>query len=217
MPAQAPPRPLRFPVLLDQQFWFLGHDIRHAHGNALQRFGFVRWRSPAQGGTSCYVYALTAEAPYEAVVCWGFGAYCGPVHFSALNDTGDRGSRNDEPEHPAAAFPDSSNGQAYRPAGGVLLPRHASSARLTDRPLALPLHQLGQLPRGHVARTGTEQERVHHGIAAVAELFARYEAWAPSVLGQQYRLQTLAELPRHKRKRFDRSADLRAHWESWRQ
>jgi hypothetical protein len=55
MPAQAPPRPLRFPVLLDQQFWFLGHDIRHADGNALQRFGFVRWRSPAQGGTSCYV------------------------------------------------------------------------------------------------------------------------------------------------------------------
>lgn len=217
MPAQAPSRPLRLPVLLDQQFWFLGHDIRHTDGNALQRFGFVRWGSPTPGGTSCYVYALTGNPPLEAVVCWGFGAYCGPVHFPALTSGGGGIAAAPRAESTAEDRPGGSGYASHRLGeGGVLLPRHASSARLTDRPLALPLHQLGQLPRARTARCSSEHERVHRGIAVVAELFARYEAWAPSVLGEHYRLQTLADLPRHKRKRFDCSADLRAHWESWR-
>ncbi|MFY7922390.1 MAG: hypothetical protein ACOVSI_08245, partial [Gemmatimonas sp.] len=69
-------RPVRLATLLDQQLWYIGHDTRHADGNALLRFGFERSRTPA-GGTSCY--RLSAEDPTRQVVCWGFGVYVGPV------------------------------------------------------------------------------------------------------------------------------------------
>lgn len=39
---------------LAQQMVFWGHDVRHADGNALVRFGLVRAPSPGLTGTSCY-------------------------------------------------------------------------------------------------------------------------------------------------------------------
>ena len=65
------PRPLRLTTLVDQQLWYIGHDIRHADGNALARFGFERRRG-ASGGTSCY--RLPSVDPSRQLLCWGFGA-----------------------------------------------------------------------------------------------------------------------------------------------
>ncbi len=192
MPTQAPPRPLRLPVLLDQQFWYLGHDIRHTDGNALQRFGFVRWRSPGEGGTSCYVYALSETPPLEAVVCWGFAAYCGPVHFALPSGTG------------LAA--------ESAPQRGVLFHRHAHAPRMAAAPLTLPVHRLADLPRGHVAGSDDERHAVREAMGKMALVFNRYEQWARSTLGDRYRLDTLAALPRHKQRRFERVPDLSGFW-----
>ncbi|MCA2984579.1 hypothetical protein [Gemmatimonas sp.] len=193
MPAQAPSRPLRLPVLLDQQFWFLGHDIRHTDGNALQRFGFVRWGCTGSSGTSCYVYGLTEQAPLEAIVCWGFAAYCGPVQFA--NAT------------PATTCPP---GGDVSP--GVLLQRHSRSPRVTEVPLALPLHRLSDLPRSGPARTDAQRHAVRRQIVRMAELFSRYERWARGALGDRYRLRTLSQLPRHKQRCFEPVPDLSEQW-----
>lgn len=42
---------------LAQQMVFWGHDVRHADGNALVRFGLQRSPSPGLTGTSCYSMA----------------------------------------------------------------------------------------------------------------------------------------------------------------
>ena len=188
---QPPSKVLRLPVLLDQQFWVLGHDIRHSDGNALQRFGFARWRSADASGTTCYLFE---EPDADPLVCWGFGAYCGPVVRPTAGTQ-------------AALTPS--------PAGttsGVVLQRHASAPRLSTTPVHMPLHRLNDLPRTRSATTAREWELIAQGVLRLAALFARYEHWARGALGQDYRLRTLRELPRHKRRRFDRSPDLSAHW-----
>jgi len=193
---QPPPRALRLPVLLDQQFWFLGHDIRHSGGNALLRFGFVRWRPPSAGGTSCYVLALSDQAPLEAVVCWGFAAYCGPVSFSS--------AQLEPPDSDAAE-------------GGVLVLRHARTPRLIHRPLPLPINRLADLPAAHTAHAVAEEQRLRAHLARLAEVFSRYEQWARGALGDAYRLSTLSALPRHKQRRFEPQPDLSEQWTRWQQ
>lgn len=192
MPPQAPQRPLRLPVLLDQQFWFLGHDIRHAAGNALERFGFTRWRHPQGVGTSCYVLP---QAPGQALVCWGFAAYLGAVRFPDADPAGGDG----EPVGPA----------------GILVQRHAMTPRVVRTPPCVPVHRLTDLPRTRAPQSGRDWEAVHAGLPTLATLFACYEQWAQRALGASYRLETLRTLPRHKRRKFDVVPDLSAHWGRW--
>lgn len=85
MPTQPLPA-VRLATLLDQQLWFIGHDIRHADGNALVRYGFERIRSDA-GGTTCY--RLAGAAAGRDLVCWGFGVFVGPG--TAASGTGRHG------------------------------------------------------------------------------------------------------------------------------
>ncbi len=62
-------------ILLDQQMWYWGQDIRRPEGNALVRYGFTRWRPPAQWPSSS-AYVLAPE-PGRQVVLWGFGFFYG--------------------------------------------------------------------------------------------------------------------------------------------
>jgi hypothetical protein len=187
---QAPGRPLRLPVLLDQQFWFLGHDIRHISGNGLERYGFRRYRAIDGAGTSCYVLP---EAPGTALVCWGFAAYLGAVAAAPAGD-----------------------GAVTGPAG-VLVQRHSVTPRLVCTPPALPLHRMADLPRTRAPRSSSDWQLVRNGLERLASLFADYERWAHQALGEPYRLGTLRTLPRHKRRKFEPVSDLSAQWGRWRQ
>jgi hypothetical protein len=201
MTAQAPLRPLRLPVLLDQQFWFLGHDIRHEAGNALERFGFTRWRHAHGVGTSCYVLHL---GPASALVCWGFAAYLGTV-------TGPTTA----PETAAADRALATDARRHAAPAGILVQRHSMTPRLVLSPPHLPVHRLADLPRIRTPQSRTDWTTVHEGLHTLATLFARYELWAQRALGEPYRLDTLRALPRHKRRKFELVADLSAHWSRW--
>lgn len=62
-------------VLLDQQCWLFGCDIRRAQGNLLLTHGFTRHRPPAEVEASTQ-YRL--ELPNGCLVClWGFGILYG--------------------------------------------------------------------------------------------------------------------------------------------
>lgn len=184
MPTQAP-RPVRLPTLLDQQLWFIGHDIRHAEGNALTRYGFERWRATG-GGTSCY--RLKGDDPRYDLVCWGFGMYVGPLVDAA--------SATIAPVCPR----------------GVLIQRHSTTPRLVTTPLALPLHQPCELPRLHSPVTVQDWHELEHGLHALAAMLARYERWASHVLGAAHRHSILQQVPRHKRRRFSTATDLAELW-----
>lgn len=188
---QAPSPSLRLPVLLDQQFWFLGHDIRHASGNGLERYGFQRFRAARGVGTSCYVLP---QAPGTALVCWGFAAYLGSV----------------------AGLPPTGDGVVTGPAG-VLVQRHSVTPRLVCIPPTLPLHRMTDMPRTRAPRSSSDWQLVHDGLVRLAGLFADYERWAQHALGEPYRLGTLRALPRHKRRKFEPVSDLSAYWGRWRQ
>ena len=191
MPAQAPLRSLRLPVLLDQQFWFLGHDIRYTSGTGLERYGFQRFRATDGVGTSCY---LLPQTPGEALLCWGFAAY-----YGAITDEG-------------TGVPTGRHGTG---AAGVLVQRHAVTPRLVLTPPAVPVHRLADLPRTRAPRSRTDWCLVHQGLQKLAERFARYEQWAQHALGEPYRLDTLRTLPRHKRRKFEPVGDLSAYWGRW--
>jgi hypothetical protein len=186
MATQVSPRQLRLNLLLDQQLWFLGHDIRHPAGNALVRFGFERVRSDGGGGTTCYRLPLSDE-PAEQLLCWGFALYCGRTA-----------------EGPAAA------GSAT-PAG-VLLLRQAASARLVWPMLRLPLHKPSDLPRLDLPQTEREQGQLREGVARLAGQLVRYEGWAQSTLGIAHRTHVMDTLPRHKRRRFAKVTGLAEQW-----
>ena len=181
-------------TLVDLQFWFLGHDIKHAEGNALVRFGFERVATDTVGGTTCYVLPLpTVEPSRRQLVCWGFAAYVGPTRAGAT----------DGPEcGPTGAHAD-----------GVLVARHARTPLLLRAPLILPLHRLCDLPRGEAPRSREEWSAAHAGGAAAAAVFADYERWAGATLGEAHRDRALALLPRHKRRRFVAQRGLAAHWD----
>ena len=181
-------------TLVDLQFWFLGHDIKHAEGNALVRFGFERVATDTVGGTTCYVLPLpTVEPSRRQLVCWGFAAYVGPTRAGAT----------DGPEcGPTGAHGD-----------GVLVARHARTPLLLRAPLILPLHRLCDLPRGEAPRSREEWSAAHAGVAAAAAVFADYERWAGATLGEAHRDRALALLPRHKRRRFVAQRGLAAHWD----
>lgn len=193
---QVKPR-LKLTTLLDQQLWFIGHDIRHAGGNALTRFGFERWRTPGVG-TSCY--RLASGAPTHDVVCWGFGIYIGPLRIDALRSLDSEA---------ACAEPLSAPGTEQR---GVFIPRHATTPRLIDRPLTLPLHQPSELPVLRAPVSANDWLDVHTRMAELAEVLARYESWAREALGTDHRSGVLALVPRHKRRRFSRATDLAELW-----
>ena len=181
-------------TLVDLQFWFLGHDIKHAEGNALVRFGFERVATDTVGGTTCYVLPLpTVEPSRRQLVCWGFAAYVGPTRAGAT----------DGPEcGPTGAHAD-----------GVLVARHARTPLLLRAPLILPLHRLCDLPRGEAPRSREEWSAAHAGVAAAAAVFADYERWAGATLGEAHRDRALALLPRHKRRRFVAQRGLAEHWD----
>lgn len=183
-------------TLLDQQLWFLGGDIRHPEGNGLQRFGFTRWAASNGVGTSCYVYPRTTTAPIDALVCWGFAVYSGPVGFDLM------------PIRPS---------HTRSPVGvggtGVLLHRFSRTPQLVDGTLRLPIHQRQALPVGYPARRIDELDALHDGLIRMAAVFAQYERWCSTVLGASHRRQGLALLPRHKRKRFADTIELTAAWE----
>jgi hypothetical protein len=190
MLAQVPRRSLRLNVLLDQQLWYLGQDIRHPDGNALVRFGFERLRSPGEG-TTCYRLAMGGE-PGVALLCWGFALYVG--HHVA--DTA--GCAAHPPRGPTPA--------------GVMLLRHAASARLIWPSLCIPLHKPSELPRLDPPRTGLEQVQLSEGVARLARQLQHYETWTEQALGAAHRTRVLAALPRHKRRKFAPVTDLAPLW-----
>lgn len=173
MSLQAPVSAPRADLLLDQQLWFLGQDIRHADGNALTRFGFQRLRAP---GATASAYVLLLE-PALGLVCMGFGVYLGPVSF--LDET------------------------AAPPAGhGVVWRRHTRSPRLTRRGLLLPLRGPNELPETCEGTAGESRAALAISVRRLARVFAAYEAWAITTLGPAHRGRALAALPRHKRLRL---------------
>lgn len=190
MTAQVPLRCRRLNVLLDQQLWFLGQDIRHPDGNALVRFGFERVRPSETGGTTCYRLAADA-ASNQALVVWGFALYSGRV-----------GERPDDPVR---------SGRGGAPSG-VLLFRHAASARLVWPAMRLPLHKPSELPRLVAPRTPEEQGELRDGLVRLAQQLRHYEEWTRGALGSTHRTRVLATLPRHKRRTFADVTDLAELW-----
>jgi hypothetical protein len=60
-------------LLLHQQCWHWGQDIRHPQGNLLLAYGFKRVRPPAgTQGSSRYQLRLSSRS---AITLWGFGLY----------------------------------------------------------------------------------------------------------------------------------------------
>lgn len=60
-------------ILLDQQLWCFGCDIRRTAGNLLLEYGFERKRPPiSQKGSSCY--SLNWQG--KQILLWGFGIFC---------------------------------------------------------------------------------------------------------------------------------------------
>lgn len=60
-------------VLLHQQCWLWGQDIRRPEGNALLEYGFERRRPPeGEQGSNAYILRPT---PDRCAVLWGFGFY----------------------------------------------------------------------------------------------------------------------------------------------
>lgn len=58
-------------VLLNQQIWCWGQDIRHREGNLLLAYGFHRHRPPANThGSSCYELLVSEQT---SIRLWGFG------------------------------------------------------------------------------------------------------------------------------------------------
>jgi hypothetical protein len=189
MLTQVSPRSLRLNVLLDQQLWYLGHDIRHPDGNALVHFGFERVRSPGEG-TTCYRLSSPDE-PGQALLCWGFALYSGSVADRSLGS-------GHSPRGPAPA--------------GVMLFRHTASPRLVWTSLGVPLHKPSELPRLEPPRTEMERTQLCEGVARLARQLQCYEAWTAQTLGAAHRASALAALPRHKRRKFAPVLELTANW-----
>ena len=187
------PRPLRLTTLVDQQLWYIGHDIRHADGNALARFGFERRRG-ASGGTSCY--RLPSVDPSRQLLCWGFGIYVGAI--ADPSPSGHALATGCTPAHIAH---------------GVFLSRHAITPRLVPQPLALPLHQPSELPPLRSPVTPHDWQVVQFALQHVANEFGRYEQWARDTLGAAHRTHVLARVPRHKRRRFAAATHLADSWQ----
>jgi hypothetical protein len=60
-------------ILLNQQCWLWGQDVRRAEGNLLLDFGFERLRAPEEiTGSSQYTLALGKN---DFLRLWGFGLF----------------------------------------------------------------------------------------------------------------------------------------------
>ena len=72
---RVPPKSIREgKLLLDQQCWCWGQDIRHPEGNLLLKHGFVRERHESDKDLSRYAFPL-APARQGEVVLWAFGLF----------------------------------------------------------------------------------------------------------------------------------------------
>ncbi len=70
-------------VLLNQQCWLWGQDVRRPEGNLLLERGFERLRPPEEaGGATQYTLFLTNDL---RVRLWGFGMYFGGVQGVYVN------------------------------------------------------------------------------------------------------------------------------------
>ena len=62
-------------LLLDQQLWCWGQDIRRVDGNALLAYGFTRHRPPeGKHGSPAYEWR---DSGRSRIVLWGFGFFYG--------------------------------------------------------------------------------------------------------------------------------------------
>ena len=62
-------------LLLDQQLWCWGQDIRRVDGNALLAYGFTRHRPPeGEHGSPAYEWRGSGRS---RVILWGFGFFYG--------------------------------------------------------------------------------------------------------------------------------------------
>ncbi len=69
-------------VLLDQQLWCIGCDIRHPDGNLLVRYGFERVPAP-DSAKDCTTYILRPQSESEFVL-WGFGIFHGELGYGGI-------------------------------------------------------------------------------------------------------------------------------------
>jgi hypothetical protein len=186
--------------LLDLQLWMLGQDRLHPEGNALARYGFQRGRHPEGHGSSGYLLPLN-DPPGTGLVCWGYGIYLGPVRLIPPGDAAPSRATGSPPGAPPL---------------GVVLERHAFGPRVLTAPLALPVRAKAALGARHVPRAPLEQQAAGDGLRRVATLLADYERWALRTLGHAHRLQALALLPRHKRRRLPATPSLADGWDALR-
>jgi hypothetical protein len=84
--------------------------------------------------------------------------------------------------------------------------------RLLRDALPLPLHKPSALPVSRSPVTAADWDRVHRALTELAVQLTRYESWARQALGTAHRSRVLAQLPRHKRRRFCETTDLAAIW-----
>ncbi len=210
--------------LVDQQLWYFGHDIQHADGNALVRFGFERRRAFDGVGTTCYLLPLdlgriddlveptrtdrdgrwiTPPHGDGALACWGFATYFGRVVPRTIGCEADVCSCSPRPERAASGVQDA----------GVLLERAAAAPRIARDPLALPAHRLADLPSRSGPRSAEQWKVALAGLRAIAAIFAVYERWARETLGERHRSRALAMVPRHKQRRFVSRPHLVDAWD----
>lgn len=72
----------RAALLLDQQLWCWGQDVRYPAGNILMRFGFQRERPP-DPASGCSAYRLFPFSGGQ-IVLWGFGLFFGQEAYGGL-------------------------------------------------------------------------------------------------------------------------------------
>ena len=156
-------------LLLEQQCWLWGQDVRHAPGNLLLQYGFDRARAPHDViGASAYQLRLLPDdiCPRERVVAlWGFGLWYGEA------DEGDQsgifiGRAAFEPRWSATALPPRS---AWSPA---------------------PIHAATRAPQ---LKTERQQARVL--LKGALSWIASYENWALARVGETERCRQLQAWP----------------------
>ncbi len=69
-------------LLLHQQCWFLGQDIKRTKGNLLLQYGFDRFSKPDdEPGSSAYKMRLPKR---RVLILWGFGFYFGAAGLGGM-------------------------------------------------------------------------------------------------------------------------------------
>ena len=156
-------------LLLEQQCWLWGQDVRYQNGNLLLNYGFDRARPPQEiVGASAYQLHLLADeiCPHERVIAlWGFGFW-----FGKLDENGEGGifiGRSAfEPRWSARALPPQ-NAWSPAPMNAATAPPHSKFERQQTRVL----------------------------LRGALDWIAHYESWASGQLGQAERARQLEAWP----------------------